>query len=368
MGPSLAALGAKLGGLIPGLLRQHGVPGLAVAVAHRGDVVWSGGYGLADRATGRPVTADTLFNVGSVSKVATAWAVLTLVEHRRVDLDAPVDRYLRRWHLPDSGFDRGAVTTRRVLGHTAGLSVRGYHGVSRPSDRLPALVESLGGYEGSDGPLRVIARPGSSYRYSSGGFTLLQLLVEDVSGTPFADFVRSRVFEPLGMSHSTYAFRPEATATPYGADGRAWPHYQFAEKGSGGLYTTAGDLARLVAAAMPGPRVEPAGRGVLGPEGVRLLVTPAAESQEVHSLGYQILPRPGLPPLLTFRGSNEGWRALVLALADRGDGLVILANSDLGPRVMGDVVCAWSSWAGIELPGLCDGETPIPGKPGTPSR
>jgi len=98
------------------------VHGASVALVRNGGVAWSTGYGQADAARGLPVTADTVFHTGSISKPVTAWGVMRLVEQGRLDLDVPVETYLTRWHLPASPFDSDGVTIRRLLSHSAGLS------------------------------------------------------------------------------------------------------------------------------------------------------------------------------------------------------------------------------------------------------
>jgi CubicO group peptidase (beta-lactamase class C family) len=327
-------------------------------VVREGEVVWAKGYGLADKSKGTPVRTDTRFNIGSVSKTVTAWAVLTLVEKRLLDLDAPVERYLKRWRLPPSDFDHGEVTVRRILSHNAGLSVRGYHGVDLPGEKLPALEESLAGYSGSDGALRVSAEPGAAFRYSSGGYTLLQLLVEEVSGEPFAEYAQSAVFNPLGMASAGYEWTTElqaVVATPHKPDGGVWPHYQFVERGSGGVYLTATDLARLVAATIGG-RGQPAGRNVLKPETAQMMIAPAAGTEGKYGLGYKMMPLAN-ELLVSHDGANEGWRAIFLLHPQTGDGVVILTNSDLGGKVMGQIACACFARTRVNLGSLCAGMT-----------
>jgi CubicO group peptidase (beta-lactamase class C family) len=221
---------------VPKLLRQHNVPGVSIAVVRDGTVTWAKGYGQADRDKPTAVTPGMRFQIGSDSKPLTAWGIMKLVGQGSVDLDAPVGRYLKRWQLPKSPFDHTQVTVRRVLSHTAGLSVRGYHGVFRPGEKLPALVVSLNGYSGSDGGLRVVPEPGRRFENSSGGSTPLQLLAEDVSGEPFAAYMRRAILDPLGMRNSGYDWSPElqaAVATPYNDRGAAQAQYQFVEEGIG---------------------------------------------------------------------------------------------------------------------------------------
>lgn len=329
---------------------------MSLAVVRGGSVVLAKGYGLADKRAGTPVRPETRFQIGSVSKSLTAWAVMTLAAGGRVELDAPVDRYLRRWHLPKSDFDNGKVTVRRVLDHTAGLSVRGYHGVFRPGETLPTLEESLSGYSGSDGGLRVTQEPGAAFEYSSGGYTLLQLLIEDISAEPFAAYMRSTIFEPLGMTNSTYRWTPKlaaTVATPYSASGTPYPHFQFVEQGSGGLYTTGADLARFVAAAMPEKGGLAAGRGLLKPATVHQMLSPSGGTDGRFGLGYKMFPVSKDVRLVTHDGANEGWRAMFLMEPQKGDGIVVLTNSDVGGKIVAPIVCAWSERTTIDMAPLC---------------
>ncbi|MDQ3682297.1 MAG: beta-lactamase family protein, partial [Bacteroidota bacterium] len=164
------SLEQKLDNLVPLLLKEHKVPGVSLAVIRDGKVYWTKGYGMADKEKKIPVSSTTRFNIGSVSKTFTAFAVLMLAEKGMIDIDSPIHKYLKRWQLPSSKFDHQKVTIRRVLSHTAGLSVAGYHGIYKPSDALPTLEQSLSGYEGSDGPLYLMQEPGVGLRYSSGGY------------------------------------------------------------------------------------------------------------------------------------------------------------------------------------------------------
>ena len=264
----------KLDLLIPQLMEQYSAPGAAVSLVRDGELVWSEGYGLADRERGVPVTTDTVFQVASISKAVTSWGVMRLVESGQLELDAPVEQYLTRWHLPRSNYDASGVTIRRLLSHSAGLSVHGYPGL-RPDVPLPSLEESLSGNNGGAGAVRITMEPGAQFSYSGGGYTLLQLIVEEVTGETFSAYMQREVLDPLGMVHSSFEWRADlhpATAIAYSETGASLPNYLFTEQAAAGLYTTAPDLARFVAAEMPGPNGEPAGRGVLSPDTLRILI------------------------------------------------------------------------------------------------
>jgi CubicO group peptidase (beta-lactamase class C family) len=316
-------------------------PGLAVALVHRGQVVWVAGYGLADPATGQPVTASTRFQAASLSKPVTAWGVLRLVESGGIGLDEPIVGRLRRWRPPPSPFDADGITVRRLLSHTAGLSVHGYVGLT--SDRpLPSIEASLSGETGDGFPVELLEAPGRRWLYSGGGYSLLQLLVEELSGRPFADYMQAEVLEPLGMTASGFRWsRTAQTARPHDAGGRPIPDFAFAEQAAAGLLTTAPDLARFLAAALPGPRGEPPGRGVLSPAGVRLALTAAPATDGRWGLGYGLGLLPGGDRLAYHEGANRGWRAGLALLPDRRAGIALLANGDAGSDPIDAVVQQW---------------------------
>ena len=185
-------------------------------------------------SAGQPVDRDTLFQVASMSKWITAWGVMTLVEAGTLDLDAPVSTYLTRWSLPKTEFDNDGVTVRRLLSHTAGLTDGLGYGGFAPGQPVQPLVASLtraaDASPGADGAVRVGIEPGSAFEYSGGGYTLLQLIIEEVSGQSFNDYMRSAVFVPLGMTRSTYSLEGASTtnvAEFYDVDGTPAIHYRF---------------------------------------------------------------------------------------------------------------------------------------------
>ncbi|MEZ5710027.1 MAG: serine hydrolase domain-containing protein [Blastomonas sp.] len=214
---------------------------------------------------GKPVAADSIFQVASLSKWVAAMGVMALAEDGAIDLDAPVSRYLKRWQLPPSAFDNDGVTARRLLSHTAGLDDGlGYDGfaneeavqsleesLDRAADASPNALES-----DAEGRVRLAADPGSQWKYSGGGYTLLQLLIEEVSGQPFASYMEQRVFAPLGMEDSGYrpgALQRTRIADNFDADGKPQAYRHYSALAATALYTSADDLVRLIQAQLPGP-------------------------------------------------------------------------------------------------------------------
>jgi CubicO group peptidase (beta-lactamase class C family) len=320
-------------------------PGLTVALVHHGQVIWAAGYGLADPATGQPVTAATRFQAASLSKPVTAWGALRLVECGRIGLDEPVSGRLRGWRPPPSPLDADGITVRRLLSHTAGLSVHGYVGQSaeRPP---PSIAASLSGETGDSFPVELLEAPGRRWLYSGGGYSVAQLLVEELTGRWFADYMQTEVLGPLGMTASSFQWsRTAETARPHDADGGPLPDFAFAEQAAAGLVTTAPDLARFLAAALAGPHGEPPGRGVLSPAGVRLALTAAPATEGRWGLGYGLGILPGGDRLAYHEGANRGWRAGLALLPDRRAGIAVLANGDAGSGPIDAVVQQWLALA-----------------------
>jgi CubicO group peptidase (beta-lactamase class C family) len=321
-------------------------PGLAVALVEDGRPVRAAGFGLADPAAGRSVTAGTRFQAASVSKPVAAWGVLRLVEAGRIGLDEPVLGHLRRWRPPPSPFAAEGLTVRRLLSHTAGLSVHGY--VGRPADRPVApIAASLAGETGDGFPVELLEEPGRGWLYSGGGYSALQLLVEELTGQPFADFMAAEVLGPLGMAASGFRWaRTADTARPHDAAGHPAPDFAFAEQAAAGLVTTAPDLARFLAATLAGPGGEPPGGGVLSPGAVRLALTAAPATEGRWGLGYGLGLLESGDRLAYHEGANRGWRAGLALLPERRAGIAALANGDDGGAVIDAVVQRWLEGAG----------------------
>ena len=343
---SLDELLAKLDTEVPGWLKQANVPGAAVAVIQDGVVTATRGYGLANVEKQIPVTPTTGFNVGSISKAIAAWGVMTLVEQGKLDLDAPVETYLTRWHLPDTQFDERGITIRRLLSHTAGLSLHGYPGWG-PNKVLPTLEQSLSGKTNGAGAVYLIMEPGTRWQYSGGGYTLAQLIVEEVTGKSFEDYVREAVLRPLGMTASDYHLSKELLARSslaYVERSRPTPNPRFTAQAAAGLHTTVEDLATFAAAALATDTGKPAGRGVLQPQTVELMLTPAPASNGTYGLGYSTTLRSTGRQGRGHGGSNRGWEAVFEVVPETRDGIVVLTNSSNGGRVYQRVVQTWDRW------------------------
>jgi len=344
--PDTAAFTAQLEESIPRLLQESLVPGAAVALIKNGEVIYKRGFGFADVAHQRPVTAQTGFNIGSISKTVAAWGVMHLVEQGKIDLDKPVSTYLKRWHLPEATFDANGVTVRRLLSHTAGLSLHGYPGFG-PDDELPSIEASLGGATNGSGDVRLIMEPGTKWKYSGGGYTILQLLIEEISGQSFADYMRSNVLQPLGMRHSDYHLSEAILAGSsicYDGWGEPTPNPRFTAQAAAGLHTTIEDLATFAAAALKDGHGRPPGRALLKPETLAAMLAPAPASEDTYGLGYGVQLLPDGSTANGHGGANRGWYSYMQFLPASGYGFAMVTNGSNGYAVINRTIDLWVTW------------------------
>ena len=338
---------ANLDSQVPSLLLQYQVPSAAIAVIHNGRIV-SRSFGVADLQNGNAPSDTTLYNVASISKLVTAWGVMRLVEEGHIELDDPVSQHISKWKLPQSDWNDD-VTIRRLLSHTSGLSMPSVPWYE-PNQPIPSLPEMLS----KPDPVRVLEKPGSAYRYSGGGFAVLQLLIEEVSGMTYEQYVTSEIFLPLGMKHSTFNVEGDA-ATPYDKTLKPFPHYRFAANAAAGLYTTVQDLALFAKASLI-----PNSSGVLSPETIKQMQTrikPVSDNAFGYGLGYSIFPLPAGGEGIGHSGSNEGWTSDFGVFPQTGDALIILMNRSNAFPVYRDLLCNFVLAAtGANWKGFCESE------------
>ncbi len=318
-------------------------PGVSVAVINDYELEWARGYGVREVGQPEPVTPDTLFQAGSISKPVAAVAVLRLVEQGRLDLDEDVNRYLTSWKVPANGEWQPRVTLRHLLCHGGGLTVHGFPGYPR-GEPVPTLVQVLNGEPPANTPaIRVDTLPGTQFRYSGGGTSVVQQVLIDVLGTPFPDLARALVLERLGMRASGYEQPlPEArwevaASGHWGNQGRNTPvdgqWHVYPEMAAAGLWTTPSDLARF-ALAVQRAKV---GRSpcVLATQLVEQMLTPQVEEQ--IGLGFFLEGR-GAAARFGHGGGDHGFICQLTAYVEQGTGAVVMTNSygggDLIPEIM----------------------------------
>ena len=315
------------------------VPGVSIAVIHHGAIEWAKGFGVAT-VGGAPVNAETLFQAGSISKPVAAMGTLHLVQEGKLSLDTDVTKTLTSWKLPDAAVAGGkTVTLRELLTHTGGTTVHGFPGYAA-GEPVPTLVQVLDGEKPANTPaIRIETAPGTKWNYSGGGFTIMQLMVVDVTKEPYPKFLHDTVLKPIGMTHSTYeqplpAEMRATAATPYDGKGNAVAGgaHTYPEMAAAGLWTTPTDLCRYLM------EVELSITGkanhVLTQVMTKEMLTPGMGK---WGLGLQI-GGADADPYFGHGGSNAGFESTMEAYEKDGEGAVVMTNAQGGSRVADEVM------------------------------
>jgi CubicO group peptidase (beta-lactamase class C family) len=312
------------------LLLEENLPGLSVAVARDGEIVWSEGFGWAALEDRRPVTPRTRFRLGSVSKTLTAAAVAQLHERGRIDLDAPVQTY-----VPVYPQKPWTVTTRQLMGDIAGVHrIRGDNNDNPPDGQCASLDEALATF--ANEPL--LFEPGTRYRFSTYGWILVSAVVEAAAGEPLSTFMTREILEPLGMGSTvledgadvpdlTSFYIPRANMrTTLGVRKHSRVRYSCLA-GAGAFFSTPSDLVRL-GSAMLTP-------GLLKPETIALFRTPLrlkSGASTDFALGWKVerVQMAGAPArMVAHRATPNGSTLALLTFPDHG--VVVVAASNISP-------------------------------------
>jgi CubicO group peptidase (beta-lactamase class C family) len=324
--PSLDSLDA----FVKAQMARRQVNGLSLAIIQDGKIAVARGYGVTDRTTRTPVTTTTLFQAGSISKPVAALGALHLMEAGKLALDEDVNVRLTSWKLPGNRFTQSEkVTLRRILSHSGGLTVHGFPGYDVHAT-VPTLVQVLNGAPPANtDSIRVDTTPGAIWRYSGGGFTIMQQLVIDVTGKPFPQYMQQAVLGPIGMTNSSYqqpqpAARARRTASGYYIDRTPVPGrwHVYPEMAAAGLWTTPSDLARFAIEIQE--TLAGRGHGVISPAMARQYL---ALQKGDYGLGIS-LAGTGHSLRFSHGGRDEGFDAWMEATAESGQGVVIMINGN----------------------------------------
>lgn len=298
-------------------------PGLSVAVAREGRIVWAEGFGWADLEQHVAVMPATEFRVGSISKSLTSAAVGQLVEQGRLDLDAPVQRY-----VPSFPLKPWPITTRLAAGHLAGI--RHYRGDEFLLDRhYPSVLASLEIFKDDS----LLFAPGTRFSYSSYGWNLVSAVIESASGTDFLSYMRTRVFEPLHLAHTSADVLDSVIAGRtryYDRKGARWVNapavdnsYKWA---GGGFLSTPSDLVTFGSALL--------GPGFLQAPTLRLLFTSqrtTAGALTGYGIGWFIARTPDGHPIYSHGGGSVGGTSFLAIYPDARLVVAITVNETGAP-------------------------------------
>jgi CubicO group peptidase (beta-lactamase class C family)/D-alanyl-D-alanine dipeptidase len=303
------------------------LPALAIALVDDQQVVWAKGFGYQDLAHTIPATDQTVFRVGSVSKLFTDIGVMQLVEAGKLNLDAPVTTYLPEFH-PSNPFG-GDITLRELMSHRSGLvrepPVGHYFDASEPS--LQATVASLN-------RTTLVYAPGTQTKYSNAAIATVGDILQTVAGSPYADYLQRAVLSPMGMTHSS--FKPEPSLMSHLAEAQMWsydglnfpaPKFQLGEGPAGCMYSTVGDLGRFLSILFAEGKSQQA--QVISASSLKEMWHEqfASTSPGKFGLGFLLSSLDG-QRMIGHGGAIYGFATQVAALPDRKLGVVVIATAD----------------------------------------
>lgn len=348
-GASLAEFKAHMDERIPALMKLYRIPGCSIALVKGFETVWTEAYGYADVATGRLLTPDTPMSVQSITKPVTAWGIVRLAEKGLIGLDDPVARYLKSWHFPQPDDQTGNITIRQLLSHTAGMPLGDFTNIYAPGKAMPSNRDVM------TREAVLVNRPGTVFLYSNVGYNLMEILIEDVTGQSYSDYMRTEIFLPLGMESAAFEISMAATPYPptgYNLKGEAVPAYLYPSKASGGLFATARDIARFTAA---GLKENP----VLSAESMKQMHQPEKNKIgiyglvfEGYGLGHYVETLPNGLHSVSHGGQGNGIMTHFQAVPETGDAVVILTNSQRSWPFIAHVLSDWAQWRGFRSVGM----------------
>lgn len=314
-------------------MKSNHVNGVSIALIKDYKIEWAKGYGWADSAEQRPVTTNTLFQAGSISKSLNGVGILKLVQEGKLNLDSDINIYLKSWKFPYDSLSKGKkITIANLLSHTAGLTVHGFDGYEK-GDTIPTMIQILNGEKPANNKaIRSMYESSLKSEYSGGGTTISQLILQDVTGQPYDTYMWNNVLNPMGMSNSFYTQPPPADkenllATGYYNDGAAvkGKYHIYPEQAAAGLWTNPTDLAKYIIETQLS--LQGKSNKVLSPETTRLRLTPYIDNSA--ALGVFIIKK-GNEQYFNHDGSDEGFVAAYFGSMENGNGAVVMANTSNG--------------------------------------
>ena len=310
-------------------MKFYHVNGVSIAVIKDYKIDWARGYGWADSAEQRLATTSTLFQAASISKSLNAIGVLKLVQEGKLNLYADINEYLKTWKFPYDSLSKGKkISTANLLSHTAGLTIHGFPGYAK-TDSIPTIVNVLDGMRPANTKaIRSAYEPSLRFEYSGGGTIISQLLVQDITGQSYDEYMWKNVLMPLGMINSSYSQPPQKEkaiflATAYYSDGKEvkGKYHIYPEQAAAGLWTNPTDLAKYIIEtqwALLGRSVK-----VLSREMTQTRLTPYIDSNA--ALGVFITKKGDR--YFQHSGGNEGFVSQYFGSFTGGNGVVVMSNT-----------------------------------------
>jgi len=318
-------------------MKHFKVQGLSIAVIKDYKVDFARGYGFADPEKRIPVTDKTLFQAASISKSLNGLAILKLFKDRKLDLYADINNYLKSWKFPYDSVSKGKkINMANLLSHTAGLNVHGFAGYDS-GNRLPSAIQILNGeFPANSDAVRSLFPPGSRQEYSGGGTTISQLVLTDITGEKYENYLREQVLKPLGMLSSTFAqppmgIRPQLLSSGFDGDGKEvkGKYHIYPEQAAAGLWTNPRDLAKYIIETQLAYQGKSA--KVLDEETTKLRLSPYMNKNGA-ALGVFVEDYDGVK-YFGHGAGNAGFTGGYYGSFEGGNGLIVMVNSDNGEIV-----------------------------------
>ena len=324
------------------LLKQHNTAGISIAVLRDFHLAYTQCEGVISEESREPLWPGTVFQAASISKVISAVLTMILVEKGRLDLDKPVNKYLKSWKLPENDFtSKTPVTIRRMLSHFSGINVPSYRGFAKKGP-IPSLSDVLKGTNPSDAPAVLVENPvDGQFAYSTGSFAVLQTILQDVTGENFEALVQRELLQPLNMYRSFFAqplsgHLSKNAACGHSTDGEPvegnW--FVYPTQAGSGIWTTPTDLARLALHLQK--ILQGNTSGLLQPQSLKTMLSPYREP--FFGLGFALYSDKGPGLFFGHTGNTEGYRSMFIAHESSGCGAFILANSNNADPVIKETV------------------------------
>ena len=334
---------------IPTMMKLYGIPGCNIALVKDGEIAWTEGYGYADVKSGRALTTDTPMSVQSITKSVTAWGVMRLRERGLIDLDTPVSQYLKSWQFPLSDYPAEKITVRQLLSHTSGMPLGDFINTYSPGEDIPSNRDVM------TREAVLMRKPGTEFSYSNTGYNILEIIIEDVTGKSFPEYIRTEVLLPLDMESAAFDIDEEVTPYPptgYNLREEPVPVYLYPSKASGGLFATAQDIARFAVAGM---QENP----VLSVESISRMYQPECHKVGIYGLifeaygfGHYIEKLPNGALSVSHGGQGNGIMTHLQAVPETGDAIVILTNSQRSWPFIAYILSDWAQWRGFPSVGM----------------
>lgn len=304
------------------------IPSVSIALINNGKIEWIKTYGYADASAKRAATNSTLYQVASISKSVVGLGIVKLAEENKLSLTKDIRSYLKTWTFPDNEFSSGKlITLNHLLSHTAGLNVHGFIGypVGTP---IPTINQILNGEKPANHEaIKPQYAVGEHFEYSGGGYTVIRKILDDQISPNIDSLFQHTVLKPLGMKNSSFSqpLSPQFKNFAYAHDGKMLPvnghYYLYPELAAGGLWSTAGDIAKFILGIQAAIRADK--KSLIRKENCEEMLSPRLNN---YGLGFGILEKEG-EKYFWHEGESFGFNAIYYGSFTTGKGLVILTNA-----------------------------------------